>query len=327
MFYYVYTSLLSLLIFCSFSLSAQEPVQKIDKKLIGIIMPMQHAALDDMVRGFQEELAQVVDRERYNVLVVNAQGDASLQMALIKNLINDHCTVFVPIGTATTQMTLQLVKQGMIVALAAKLAQDVQKLPHVAPVTGVLDEVSLTESLEFLKPLFPGLSKFTVIHSGSEKIHEEIESIQQYAKENHLTVQILMAQTITELATAAQNIDEDSEFIFVLKDHLIVSGINLLIRQATSRKIPLIASDEGSVKNGAAFALGVQESEIGRSGARLVSRVLDGTSPRDIPIRAVKDVQVFVNLASCNAQGISTCQIKQVADQFAYGVSIYSEGK
>lgn len=320
---FIFNLLFSLFIFCSFSLFAQET----DKKLIGVIMPMQHAALDDIAKGFQEELAKVINPQHYDVRIVNAQGDLSLQMALIKSLMNDNCNIYVPIGTSTAQMTLQVVKQGMIVALAAKLPQDVQKQENLVPTTGVLDEVSLNEQLEFLKPLFPELVKFTVIHSGSEKIHEELECIQQYAKQQNLKVQLLMAQTMTELATCASSIDEDSQFIFVLKDHLIVSGINLLIKQATVRKIPLIVSDEGSVKNGAALALGVKESEIGRDGARLVSSIFNGASARNIPIVAVKEVQIFVNRRACDAQGINVEQVKQVAGQFNYSLSMCSEGQ
>jgi putative tryptophan/tyrosine transport system substrate-binding protein len=309
--------------FSSFYLPANEP----DKKLIGIIMPMQHQALDDIAKGFQEELATLANTQDYTVKVVNAQGDLSLQMALIKNLKSSHCAIFVPIGTATTQMTLQMVKEGSIVSLAAKLPKGVQQQENVTAITGVLDELSLDDQLGFLTALLPKLKKFAVVHSGSEKIHEELQQLKEYAKQHALTVQILMAQTMTDLATSAQSIDDDAQAIFVLKDHLIVSGITLLIKQAQVRKIPLVASDEGSVKSGAALALGVQESSIGRDGARLVSRIFNGASPKEIPISAVKDVQVFINFKACSEQGINPARVKQAADSLHYGISTCTEGK
>ena len=46
------------------------------------------------------------------------------------------------------------------------------------------------------------------------------------------------------------------------------------MQQANERKIPLITSDEGSNKNGGAFAIGVIEADIGRQGAKMAAELL-----------------------------------------------------
>ena len=300
-----------------------------EKKIIGIILPMPHQALDDIVCGFQEELAQLRSNQDYEIKVVNGQGDITLQMALIKSLIASRCDIFVPVGTQCTQMTLSCIKKGCIVALAANLPKNVQKNTNFPPVTGVLDELSAKDELQFLCALFPKLKKFTIVHSGSEKIYDELKEIEVFTKASGIEVQLLMAQTMTDLATCSQSIAKDSECIFVMKDHLIVSGISLLVKQATLSMIPLITSDEGSVKAGASLALGVTEREIGKDGAKLTSTILNGESARDIPITSVKDVHIFMNLDACSKQGLHRDQVHEVANKLRYVITPYqhnSEG-
>ena len=63
---------------------------------------------------------------------------------------------------------------------------------------------------------------------------------------------------------------------------------------AESRKIPLVSSDEGSVKGGAAFALGVSERKIGEAGGKLVAEILSGTPVADLPYAILTSTYHFL---------------------------------
>ena len=315
----IFSFMLSLCLYTVILQSAESE----DKKLIGIIMPIQHQALEDIATGFQEELAQFMgDQKNYEVRVMNAQGDLSVQMAIIQNLMRNNCQLFVPIGTATTQMTMQLLRNSerKILALAAHLPHAIQTEEGISPITGILDEVSLEQQLQFLQGLLPSLRKFTVVHSGSEKIHDELAKLRAYGQHHHLDIQFLMAQTMTDLASCTQSINSDTQCLFILKDHLIVSGIHLLIQRAAALQVPLIASDEGSVKAGAVVALGVREDQIGRDGAKLAAAILKGQSPREIPITRVETIQIFMNKKSCTRQMIDEQALHRLGEELHYQV-------
>jgi putative ABC transport system substrate-binding protein len=299
-------------------ISCTAHAQQNKKKVIGMIVPMHHAALEDIVSGYKEELAQLLPPASYDLQVLNAQGDLSLQMAIINNLAHNGCDIFVPIGTQTSQMTLKTVKTGSIVSLAANLEPDVQTQAGVIPITGVLDELSIEEQMQFLHSLFPEMKTCTLVYSGAEKVHKEAEQFCTYAKQANVQVQLLMAQNMVDLATVSKNIAKDASCIFVLKDHLIVSGIHLLAEQAKTLHIPLITSDEGSVKAGAALALGVQEKEIGKQGAKLTSRVFYGELASTIPIRTIDDVSLFINEQAMREQHVDEPQIAKVAQKLGY---------
>ena len=59
-----------------------------------------------------------------------------------------------------------------------------------------------------------------------------------------------------------------------------------------------MTSDEGTVAEGAAVALGVSERMIGEEGGKLATRVLDGYPIKDLPMQEMQALAVFYNPAA-----------------------------
>ena len=79
-------------------------------KIIGILIPMEHAALTEIVSGFEKT---VRDHFKHSVTfkVQNAQGDIKLQRNIVELMVGQNVDMIVPIGTSMTQMALALVKK------------------------------------------------------------------------------------------------------------------------------------------------------------------------------------------------------------------------
>lgn len=291
------------------------------QRIIGVILPIEHQALADIVAGLKEGLKE---EENLCIKVMNAQGDMNIQRAMIDQLLRGGCEIFVPIGTSSSQMTMNLAKSEKIVCLATDLTPEQTKLNA----TCLSDELSPVESISFLHGLYPKIKKITLVHSASEKVVKEIPLIHKAAVAKGLEVQLLMVQALAELYTIGQAIAKDSGAIFVLKDHLIVSGIQTLMSQAEKRNIPLVTSDEGSIINGGAFAIGVKEAEIGRQGAEIVKMVLHGTNPSAINHQSLKGpYPLFINRKSCTNQNVDIEKLVTAAETLGKPVRYASEGK
>lgn len=175
--------------------------------------------------------------------------------------------------------------------------------------------------MQFIKQVYPNLKKLTIIyHSGNEKNFREIEDMIDYGKKNGITVQKLSIHTLPDLETTVQSMDKDSEAIVILKDHLIASGIRLLVPTAEEHGIPLISSDEGSVQEGASFALGVQEKTIGETGGKLAIQVIEGKPIEDMPMQAIQNLAVFYNQKAFNQhqQKLDLNKIRDAAKEDGY---------
>ena len=115
-----------------------------------------------------------------------------------------------------------------------------------------------------------------------------------------------MIQTLVDMPLAVRSAPKNIDAFLILKDHLIVSGINLLTQEAQKRSIPIIASDEGSVINGATIAIGVREKDIGIESAKIAREILQGTNPGDIPQKTMDSLVLFVNEKSMSKQAVLT---------------------
>ncbi len=351
-------SMVAILMFCTANIViADNPIKEEDKtikqkaKVIGILMPMDHAALREIVVGFKETLSSLSESP-VEFKVQNSQGDMNVQRSIIQQFVSQNVDVIVPIGTTATQMTAKLAKQQPIVSLAAlhktnnnttqnnnkkhdnhnredakspptknmeqNLSSKTVSKEEAVMMTGVLDEIGPKKPLELLDEVIPNLKKITLVHSSSEKVFPEIEELLQYAKAQNLEIQKLMIQSLADMYTISRLIDEDSQAIFVLKDHLVVSGIRTLVQEAKKKNIPVVTSDEGSVEEGAAFALGVKERMIGEQGARLAYKVLSGIPAQNLPLEVLDKLSVFYNEKACINQGVDIDRLKHMTEKLGY---------
>ena len=280
---------LAIIIFTMLVFISQLAIAK--QQNIFIVVPIEHESLKKIVEGIEQNFSS----DKYKIIVKNAQGDLNLMYSIVNQINNQDFDLVIPIGTQTSQLTLNIIKNRPIIAAAAII--DNKNLPLV---TGINDEVPITSSLSNL----PILKNLAVIYSASEKIMPEIEELRNYAKKNNIILHLKMVSTLLELSSAVKTISNDVQSFLILKDHLVVSGINILIQEAAKRKIPIIASDEGSVLSGATIAIGVKEQEIGLIVGKLAKDILNGTSPAAIPYQTIDKLTLFINEKSFKTQNI-----------------------
>ena len=261
------------------------------QKEIAIIVPLEHKSMNEIIEGIKEGL----NGTNTQITVKNAQADPNILLALIKQLNSTNTEIVMPSGSSACQTSISHIKNSKIICVAANV-NGVKNFP----VTGINDEISVTSSLKKLS----NVRNIAVIYSANEKVIPEVEELRKYAVENNLTLHFRMIQTMVDLATVIRTVPTDAQAFLILKDHLVVSGISTIIKEANKRGIPVIASDEGSVIEGATIAIGVVEKEIGFKAAGIAKSIIGGTAPQDIPFETIDKLSIFINTDSFQKQEI-----------------------
>jgi putative ABC transport system substrate-binding protein len=287
-------------------------------KKIGVILPIQHQAMDEIQAGFVDTLKKQYKGGVLVFLVRNASGDINLQRTIIEELRAKQVALFVPVSTNTTLMTLAMVQKTPIVSIASNYTEKDRQMRHPCNITAVNDSIPPKPQLDFMIRLIPNLNQITIVHSASDKVIQEVDQFSTLAKRKKIAVQDLMVQQLSELYTIANKVSKKSQLIFIVKDNLVASGIRTLVQAANYRKIPLVTSDDGTVENGAAFALGIPEYRLGMLGAQLATQVLQGKKPCQIPIYKIEQLSVFINKSALKQQGVSENAIKMLANRLKY---------
>lgn len=288
-----------------------------NEKKIGIIVPLEHKAMNEIVSGLTETLnANLHTPLKFKV--ANAQGDLNIERAIIQQMKDENFDLIVPIGSGATQMSGAMIHEQPIVSLAASFTQEERENLKSCNIAIVHDEISSTDLIKFIHQAYPQLKRMVLVHSAADKVFPEVEESVEAGKELGMTIKPMMISALSELYSIVNNIPDDTQGLFVLKDSLVVSGISTLEKAAENRKIPLITSDQGSVQDGAGFSLGVHERDIGVEGAKLAAQVLSGKHPCNLPIVEMKQLIVFVNKKSLIKQGQDVNQIQAAANKFKY---------
>ena len=254
-------------------------------------------------------------------MVKNAQGDPNIERSIMQQFNGPSVDIVAPIGTDASQMAIAMIQNKPIIGIAADQLKQNAKKANNPNVTGVLDEVSVAKQIAFIHQAMPQIKKLTLVYSSDDRIFADVKTAVTTAKKYNIKIQKLMMSQLSDLYTISHNIDKDSQGIFILKDELIVSGINTLLQQAEQKKLPLIASDDGSVGKGAAFALGVSETQIGVDAANMALKIINGQKAADLPVFIMKDYSVFLNPAGAAAQNVNVSAISAAAKKAGYVVT------
>lgn len=303
-------------IFTAFYLHQKQTQNEI---VIGIVLPLEHRAMNEIVEGFSSVIKESL-HQKYVIKVENAQNDNNLQRSILQKMKDAQYNLIIPIGTTPTQMASAMIHQTPIIGLAADFYEkDRQKL-NPCHITIVHDEIPAQTVLEFIHKTYPHITKLSLVHSSSEKVLPEVQETIAEGKKLGIDVSHFMVSTLPELISVSQALPKETQGVFVLKDSLVVSGIATLSKEAVSRKIPLITSDQGSAESGATLALGVRERQIGVEGALLALKVLQGAEPCQLPMTDMKHLSVFLNTKTLSAQNLTKEPIEKAARELNYQI-------
>lgn len=288
---------------------------------VGIIIPMQHQALSDIVSGFKEKLS-VSYKKPIDFVIKNAQGDINIQHGILQSFNrNPNIKLVVTIGTATTEMAMNNIKNKPILAIAAQLNEK-QRLRSQNPnITGLMDEFPPEKTMQLIQAVQPGINNLTVVYSSDPKIFSTVNKLDKLIQKNYPNIKLnkILVTQLSDLYTITQRIDNKTQGVLVFKDSLIVSGINTLAKKVNALKIPLITSDEGSVSHGASYALGVSEKQIGIAAVPIAKQLLtQRVSANKIPLTHMQNPKVFYNSNTLHHNDVTVPQLQLASKNLHY---------
>jgi putative ABC transport system substrate-binding protein len=291
---------------------------------IAIVEPLQHEAMNEIINGYRDGIkAAGIDAD---ISVKNGQLDPNIEKSIFKELATDKTHIVAPIGSTLFQMAAATIPTKPLIGIAVSdnsVSSAVRNQTNPPRATAISDAINPTDQLNFMHSVLPKMTKIALVYSADDNIVSQVKDIEKVAKSMGIKVQELMVTSAPDLYTISHHVDSDAGCIFILKDHMIVSAIPQLAQQAQALQIPLITSDDGSVRGGGAFAFGITERQIGEASAKVTAAYIKGRPMKDLPIKMLNDYSVFLNAPMAIKEGYSEKQIedlKSVAQSHGYPV-------
>lgn len=273
-----------------------------DIKTIGITQLVEHPSLDKARNGFIKSLEDkgYKDGENIKIDYQNAQNDMLTTQTIANKFVSDKKDLIYAVSTPSAQAAYNSTKDIPILItavtdpVAAGLVKSLDK-PE-GNLSGTSDYISIDKNLELIKTLLPKAKTIGVLYSTSEVNSKiQVEMLKKYASKNNYKVVEKGISSSNEINQAISSLSKNIDVLYVPTDNLIVSSMPIVSKIATDNKIPVIASEDGSVKSGALACQGIDYEKLGYKTGEIAVKVLNGEKVSNIPISTLDDTQIIIN--------------------------------
>jgi len=91
-------------------------------------------------------------------------------------------------------------------------------------------------------------------------------------------------------------------------DALVQIHDQLIIDMAAGKRLPTMFTNQSSVNKGGLASYSANRYEVGRLSAKYVQRMIAGVKPKDLPVEAVRKIDLVINLKTAKQIGLTIPQ-------------------
>lgn len=281
-------------------------------KVVAITSIVEHPALDAVRDGTRDELIAEGFEPGKNLKwdFQSAQGNAGTAGQIARKFVGDNPDVIVVIGTPSAQpmvaatKTIPIVYSAIADPIAAQLVKDWK--PSGTNVTGLSHMLDPVKQAEIIKRVVPNAKRVGIVYNpGEANSVSALNNIKGVLEKQGMTLVEAAAPRSVDVAPAAKSLIGKIDVMYTTTDNNVVSVFESLAKVCNEAKIPLVASDTGSVKRGAVAALGVNFYDLGRQTGKVVARILKGEKPGEIASTTSKNLELYINTSAAQKQGVT----------------------
>jgi len=266
------------------------------------------------LEGLREGLAQLGYHEGQDIsfMVEDVQGEVDTLGDRAARIVEAKPDLIFTIGTpATTAVkqattTLPIVftfvadplRSGIITSYASSQNNVTGISSYAGPLSG--------KRLEVLQEIAPGIKRVLVLMIPHEGIAElSFQFLAEVAPKLGIE---LLRYDVTSKADIEQRLKAlprgAVDAIYFVPSNLVLTHLELLIHKAREDKIPLSVSEISMVERGALVSYGTDLRRLGVQAARLVTKIMKGGKPSEMPIQMPEQLVLTVNLATAKSIGL-----------------------
>lgn len=281
------------------------------KPAVGVLTLMHHPALDQIYKGYRDELAREGYHNGKNIHIEyqNANGDQSNLKTMASKLANDQPSVLFGITTPAAQALANTTKRTPIVLGAvtdphgAKLVKN-NRHPG-GNITGVSDQAPINEQLDLIKEFLPNMKTLGVIYTSSDSSAVAgYHQIVRDCKKRGIRLKAYSIANSNDLNQVSQEMVNNVDAVIVPTDNTIAGAMQTLVKNANAAHKPVFPAADSMVKQGGVATYSVNQYQLGVKGAKMTTQILKGKKPGNMAIQYVKHGEPVLNLKQAQKLGL-----------------------
>jgi len=281
---------------------------------ISVSQFVEHPALDSVLKGFQDDLAEHGVAVTYSIH--NAQANMGTASQIAMQIMGESPDLILAIATPSAQTCAQALKKAphmqktpMLFSaitdpVTAGLVDDLQN-PD-GNITGVSDMLPLEKHMEMVRDFLPQLKALGVMYnSGEANSKSSVDYLRRVGTAMNFEVVEATVSRTSDVYQAAKSLVGKADAVFVPTDNTVVEALESAIRVCTQSQLPMFAADVDSVRRGAIAAMGFDYYQHGRQTGAMARRILDGSPIADNPVETQQTLELHVNPDAARQMGVA----------------------
>ncbi len=282
------------------------PTEKIYK--IGVSQIVEHPALDDAKKGFQEAVKKSGLKVEFDDK--NANKDMSAQTIIMQQFNNDKKDLVFAISTPTAQAAMAQIDSKTPIVFASVSDPTGAGLVGKPNITGTSGVPEIESNLKLIKEAFPNAKKIGVLYNTSEQNSVvQVKMLKELASKYGFEIISESSTNANEMVSALTKISKEIDVFYAIQDSTLVTYFKNLSEKMNEEKIPIVGSSIVFSDLGGLMSQGTTDYQIGyRAGEMAVDILKNGKKPSDIKIEAVQKPTISINKANMELLGITLPQ-------------------
>lgn len=282
------------------------PTEKIYK--IGVSQIVEHPALDDAKKGFQEAVKKSGLKVEFDDK--NANKDMSAQTIIMQQFNNDKKDLVFAISTPTAQAAMAQIDSKTPIVFASVSDPKGAGLVGKPNITGTSGVPEIESNLKLIKEAFPNAKKIGVLYNTSEQNSVvQVKMLKELASKYGFEIISESSTNANEMVSALTKISKEIDVFYAIQDSTLVTYFKNLSEKMNEEKIPIVGSSIVFSDLGGLMSQGTTDYQIGyRAGEMAVDILKNGKKPSDIKIEAVQKPTISINKANMELLGITLPQ-------------------
>ena len=271
---------------------------------IGVSQIVEHPALDDAKKGFEDAIKKSGLKVEFDDK--NANKDMSAQTIIMQQFKNDKKDLVFAISTPTAQAAMAQIDPATPIVFSSVSDPTGAGLVGKSNITGTSGAPEIESNLKLIKEAFPNAKKIGVLYNTSEQNSVvQVKMLKELAPKYGFEVVAESSTNANEMVSALAKISKEIDVFYAIQDSTLVTYFKNLSEKMNEQKIPIIGSNEVFTNLGGLISQGTTDYQIGyRAGEMAVEILKNGKKPSDIKIESVQMPTISINKANMELLGI-----------------------
>lgn len=283
-----------------------------DKKyVIGICQLVEHEALDQATKGFEDALKELLG-DQVEFVFQNAQNEQTNATTICNAFVADKVDLILANATSPLQAAASATADIPILGTSVTDYGEALDIADWTGTTGVnisgtSDLAPLEDQEKMLLELFPDVQTVGILYCSSEPNSAfQAKKFSEYLTADGIAYKEYLAADSNEIQTVASAAVQECDVIYIPTDNTMAAYTEAINNICLAAKVPVVTGEEGICKGCGVATLSISYYDLGYATGKMAYEILvNGADISTMEIQYAPNVTKKYNAAICEELGVT----------------------